>query len=129
MHGQQNIKNYMFWPIAAIFRFSQFLSFQDGEKLHNGYLNDLYSSSNIVRVIKSRRMRWACFEHMCSSSGGQKLYYTVSGIITLIGGRPMHRLCTGRPPTDPIPFNITGKATAIPGQALKVPGSKGSQIS
>ena len=22
-----------------------------------------------------------CFEHMCSSSGGQKLYYTVSGII------------------------------------------------
>jgi len=28
-------------------------------KLHNGELNDLYSSSNIVRVIKSRRMRWA----------------------------------------------------------------------
>ena len=24
-----------------------------------------------------------CFEHMCSSSGGQKLYFTVSGIITL----------------------------------------------
>ena len=24
-----------------------------------------------------------CFEHMCSPSGGQKLYYTVSGIITL----------------------------------------------
>jgi len=28
-------------------------------KLHNDELNDLYSSSNIVRVIKSRRMRWA----------------------------------------------------------------------
>ena len=34
-----------------------------------------------------------------------KLYYTVSGIITPIGGRPVHRLredslnlCTGRPP-------------------------------
>ena len=26
-----------------------------------------------------------CFEHMCSSSGGQKLYYTTSGIITPIG--------------------------------------------
>ena len=25
----------------------------------NGELNDLYSSPNIVRVIKSRRMRWA----------------------------------------------------------------------
>jgi hypothetical protein len=28
-------------------------------KLHNEELNDLYFSSNIVRVIKSRRMRWA----------------------------------------------------------------------
>ena len=28
-------------------------------KLHNEDLNDLYSSPNIVRVIKSRRMRWA----------------------------------------------------------------------
>jgi hypothetical protein len=28
-------------------------------KLHNGELHSLYSSSNIVRVIKSRRMRWA----------------------------------------------------------------------
>ena len=33
-----------------------------------------------------------CFEHMCSSSGGQKLYYTVSGIVTPIGGCPVHRL-------------------------------------
>jgi hypothetical protein len=28
-------------------------------KLHNEELNDLYCSSNIVRVIKSKRMRWA----------------------------------------------------------------------
>ena len=27
-------------------------------RLHNDELNDLYSSPNIVRVIKSRRMRW-----------------------------------------------------------------------
>jgi len=27
--------------------------------LHNEELNDLYSSHNIVRAIKSRRMRWA----------------------------------------------------------------------
>ena len=27
-------------------------------KLHNEKLNDLYSSLNIVQVIKSRRMRW-----------------------------------------------------------------------
>ena len=28
-------------------------------KLHNEELNDLYCSPNIVRVIRSRRMRWA----------------------------------------------------------------------
>ena len=28
-------------------------------RLHNEELNDMYSSPNIVRVIKSRRMRWA----------------------------------------------------------------------
>ena len=28
-------------------------------RLHNNELNDLYSTPNIVRVIKSRRMRWA----------------------------------------------------------------------
>ena len=31
-------------------------------KLHNEELNDLYSLHNIVRVVKSRRMRWA--EHV-----------------------------------------------------------------
>jgi hypothetical protein len=29
------------------------------EKLHDKELNDLYSSPNIIRVIKSRRMIWA----------------------------------------------------------------------
>ena len=28
-------------------------------KVHNEELNDLYSSPNIVRLIKSRRVRWA----------------------------------------------------------------------
>jgi hypothetical protein len=34
---------------------------EDGSwrKLHNDELHNLYSSLNIVRVIKSRRMRWA----------------------------------------------------------------------
>jgi len=30
----------------------------EGRRLHNEELNDLYSSPNIVRVIKSRKMRW-----------------------------------------------------------------------
>jgi hypothetical protein len=34
---------------------------EDGSwrKLHNDELHSLYSSPNIVRMIKSRRMRWA----------------------------------------------------------------------
>jgi hypothetical protein len=28
-------------------------------KLHNEELRDLYSSSSIIRIMKSRRMRWA----------------------------------------------------------------------
>ena len=31
----------------------------EGGKLHNEELNDLYCSPNIVRAIKSRRLRWA----------------------------------------------------------------------
>jgi len=30
----------------------------DWRKLHNVELNDLYCSPNIIRVIKSRRIRW-----------------------------------------------------------------------
>jgi hypothetical protein len=29
-------------------------------KLHNEELRDLYSSSSVIRIFKSRRMRWAC---------------------------------------------------------------------
>jgi hypothetical protein len=32
---------------------------EERRKLHNEELNDLYSSPNIIWVIKSRRMRWA----------------------------------------------------------------------
>ena len=31
---------------------------EEWRRLHNEELCDLYSSSNIIRVVKSRRMRW-----------------------------------------------------------------------
>ena len=34
-------------------------------RLHNEELNDLYSSPNVVGVIKSRRMRWAGHDTRC----------------------------------------------------------------
>jgi len=38
------------------------------------------------------------FEHYVLIIRRSKLYYKTSGIITLVGGIPVHR-CTGRPPT------------------------------
>jgi hypothetical protein len=57
-------------------------------RLHNGELNDLYSSPNIIRVIKWRRMRWAGHvAHM-----GEK-----RGAYRILVGRPEGRRPLGRP--------------------------------
>ena len=45
-------------------------------KLHNEELNDLYSSPNIFRVIKSRRMRWT--RHV-ACMGDSRVAYRGSG--------------------------------------------------
>ena len=45
-------------------------------KLHNEELNDMYCSPNIVRVIKSRRMRWT--GHV-ARVGERRGAYRVSG--------------------------------------------------
>jgi hypothetical protein len=41
-------------------------------KLHNDELHSLYSPPNIVRVIKSRRIRWA--EHVARMGEGRGVY-------------------------------------------------------
>ena len=60
-------------------------------KLHNEKLSDLYSSPNIVRVIKSRRMRWAGhLARMGDRKGAHKvLVGKPEGKSPL--GRPRHR--------------------------------------
>jgi hypothetical protein len=54
---------------------------EDGacRKFHNNELHSLYSSPNIVRVIKSRRMRWAVHEKRMGE------------------GRGVYRVLVGRP--------------------------------
>jgi hypothetical protein len=46
-------------------------------KLHNDELHSLYSSPNIVRVIKSRRTRWA--GHVARMGDGRSVYRILVG--------------------------------------------------
>ena len=57
-------------------------------RLHNEELNDLYSSPNIVRVIKSRRMRWT--GHVARMSEER-------GVYRVLVGKPEGRRPLGRP--------------------------------
>jgi hypothetical protein len=56
--------------------------------LHNDELHSLYSSQNIVRVIKSRRMRWA--GHAARMGEGR-------GVYRVLVGRPEGKRPLGRP--------------------------------
>ena len=56
-------------------------------KLYNEELNSLYSSSNIVRVIKSRRMRWA--GHVARMEEGRDVHKVLVG--NPEGKRPLGR--------------------------------------
>jgi hypothetical protein len=57
-------------------------------KLHNNELQSLYSSPNIVRLIKSRRMRWA--RHVALMAEGK-------GVYRVLVGRPEGKRPLGRP--------------------------------
>jgi hypothetical protein len=52
---------------------------EDGSwrKLHNDELHNLYSSPNIVTVIKSRRMRWV--GHVARMGEGRGVYRVLVG--------------------------------------------------
>ena len=58
-------------------------------KSHNAELSDLYSLPNILRVVKSRRMRWA--GHVARRRGGGR------GVHRVLVGKPEGKRPLGRP--------------------------------
>jgi hypothetical protein len=64
------------------------LDLKGRRKLHSDELRNLYSSPNIVRVIKSRRMRWT--EHVARM--GER-----RGVYRVLVGRPEGKRSLGRP--------------------------------
>jgi hypothetical protein len=50
---------------------------EEWKRLHSEELNDLYSSPNIIRVIKSRRMRWA--GHVARMGDKRRTYMVLVG--------------------------------------------------
>ena len=56
-------------------------------KLHNEELNDLYTSHNIVRMIKSRRMRWTGH----AANNGER-----RGVYRILVGKPEGKRTFGR---------------------------------
>jgi len=61
---------------------------REWRELHNGELNDLYCSPNIVRVIKPRRMRWV--RHVVRM--GER-----RGVCRVLVGKPEGKRPHGRP--------------------------------
>jgi hypothetical protein len=57
-------------------------------KLHNEELHNLYSSQSIIRIIKSRRMRWA--GHVAQMGEERNVY-------RLLVGKPDGKRPLGRP--------------------------------
>jgi hypothetical protein len=61
---------------------------REWRKLHDEELHNLYSSSDTIRYIKSRRMRWA--GHVARMGGERKLY-------RVLVGKPKGKRPFGRP--------------------------------
>jgi hypothetical protein len=60
---------------------------KEWRKLHSGELHNLYSSPDIIRQIKSRRMRWA--GHVARRGEGRNVYRVLVGMSD--GKRPLGR--------------------------------------
>jgi hypothetical protein len=80
-------------------------------KLHNEKLNDLYSLPDVVRVIISRRMRWA--RHVVRMGGGD----VRGSVYRVLVGKPERKIPLGKPRRrwedniNPYPANVDNRVS------------------
>jgi hypothetical protein len=82
------IKQYVNRVLRGIFGLKRDEVTGEWRKLHNKELRDLYSSPSIIRIIKSRRMRWA--GHVARMGEKRNAY-------RLLVGKPEGKIPLGRP--------------------------------
>jgi len=76
------------WQSTSIYMFIHIPLTGEWRKLHNEELSDLYFLPNIVRVVKSKRMRWA--GHVARMGEGR-------GVHRVLVGKPEGKRPLGRP--------------------------------
>jgi len=88
MREEHRLRVFENWVLRRIFGPKRDKVTGEWSKLHNDELDDLYSAPNIVRVIKSRRMRWAW--HVACM--GERM-----GMYRVLVGKPEGNRPLGRP--------------------------------
>jgi hypothetical protein len=87
IHGADGLRT-VAWEHRKVFGPKRDEVTGEWRKLHNEKMNDLYSLPNIVRVVKSRRMKWA---------GNVARMGEERGVHRVLVGKPEGKRPLGRP--------------------------------
>ena len=79
LRDERRLRVFENWMLRRVFGPKRDEVTGEWRKLHNEELSDLYPLPNIVRVVKSRRMRWA------------------GHVARVVEGRGVHRVLVGKP--------------------------------
>jgi hypothetical protein len=88
LREERRLRVFENWVLRGVFGPERDEMTGEWRKLHNEELNDLYSSPNIVRVVKSRRMRLA---------GHVARMREERGVHRVLVGKPEGKRPLGRP--------------------------------
>jgi hypothetical protein len=88
LREERRLRVFENWVLRRVFGPKRDEVTREWRKLHNEELNDLYSLPNIVRVVKSRRMRWAGYVARIGED---------RGVYRVLVGKPEGKKPLGRP--------------------------------